>query len=495
MLRGGWYRAHSGHSTVGRQGGPRDSGARARVGVLDLVHSFETKALALGPRSREEQEEKGWRQEQEARLQEQEARGWRIKLDQERPRRLPEQEVRGWQEEVELEGPRKGREARVPEEPSPSPVRSPEPPVNFRLGPASPSPLEVLVSPPAGFGDSPWPSPGCPERSPPCGSPDTACSPDSTVRSRTPPPVAPKPPGRPPSSCGDSGVSSPSLLTLLPSSPPSTLSSRSSGLSWSTAGSSSAPCSPPAPQEQEEEQSQPQGSRSRLFQEELDCEAVYRELITLYPRCGRLEPLFQPLGGRTRQDLLEGVLELPGEGWPTTPLPVPLHHSPGPTGRLSLLGLRRQLLGKLQTKLEVSYSCSWSCFYSFSCFQVLREEDSCLRLEWRLHSEQCRSLESGLELVARTYEIDKFRLQVSAGDFTMLTISQMVELGKIVSLLLSLSGRLVKVENALLSLDWNGVEEREELEARRAKLGEQLEEASLLKVAPELSPPSPDFPV
>ena len=58
---------------------------------------------------------------------------------------------------------------------------------------------------------------------------------------------------------------------------------------------------------------------------------------------------------------------------------------------------------------------------------------------------------------------------------------QVVELGKIVSLLLSLSGRLVRVENALLSLDWNGVEEREELEARRAKLMAQLDEASILK--------------
>ena len=60
-------------------------------------------------------------------------------------------------------------------------------------------------------------------------------------------------------------------------------------------------------------------------------------------------------------------------------------------------------------------------------------------------------------------------------------IFQVVELGKIVSLLLSLSGRLVRVENALLSLDWNGVEEREELEARRAKLMAQLDEASMLK--------------
>ena len=40
-----------------------------------------------------------------------------------------------------------------------------------------------------------------------------------------------------------------------------------------------------------------------------------------------------------------------------------------------------------------------------------------------------------------------------------------------------------QVENALLSLDWNGVEEREELEERRAKLTAQLDEAVALKVA------------
>ena len=39
-----------------------------------------------------------------------------------------------------------------------------------------------------------------------------------------------------------------------------------------------------------------------------------------------------------------------------------------------------------------------------------------------------------------------------------------------------------QVENALLSLDWNGVEEREELEERRAKLTAQLDEAVALKV-------------
>ena len=48
-----------------------------------------------------------------------------------------------------------------------------------------------------------------------------------------------------------------------------------------------------------------------------------------------------------------------------------------------------------------------------------------------------------------------------------------------------------QVENALLSLDWNGVEEREELEERRAKLTAQLDEAVALKVACSLRPGHP----
>ena len=39
------------------------------------------------------------------------------------------------------------------------------------------------------------------------------------------------------------------------------------------------------------------------------------------------------------------------------------------------------------------------------------------------------------------------------------------------------------MEQCLESLEWNGVEEREELEGRRSKLAHQLEEATALKVA------------
>ena len=46
----------------------------------------------------------------------------------------------------------------------------------------------------------------------------------------------------------------------------------------------------------------------------------------------------------------------------------------------------------------------------------------------------------------------------------------MVEAGQIVSLLLSLADRLVRVDTCLLELDWPEGEQRQELEARRTLL-------------------------
>ena len=54
------------------------------------------------------------------------------------------------------------------------------------------------------------------------------------------------------------------------------------------------------------------------------------------------------------------------------------------------------------------------------------------------------------------------------------------EIEKIVALFISLTGRLVKVVNKLENIDWNGVEEREDLDRKRNKLTEQLGEAKSL---------------
>ena len=132
-----------------------------------------------------------------------------------------------------------------------------------------------------------------------------------------------------------------------------------------------------------------------------------------------------------------------------------MHCSQDPASRLSFPCLQHSLLGSLQAGLEEA-----------------RLEETSLQLQRGLNTQQTKQLELELEAVAKTYEVDKFKLQVE-------------ELGKVVSLLLSLSGRLVRVENALLGLDWNGVEEREELEGRRTKLVRQVEEASLLRATIE----------
>ena len=47
-------------------------------------------------------------------------------------------------------------------------------------------------------------------------------------------------------------------------------------------------------------------------------------------------------------------------------------------------------------------------------------------------------------------------------------------------MILSVTGRLAKVTNTIENIEWNGVEEREELDRKKEKLSEQLEESKLL---------------
>jgi len=70
---------------------------------------------------------------------------------------------------------------------------------------------------------------------------------------------------------------------------------------------------------------------------------------------------------------------------------------------------------------------------------------------------------------ARRIEFDKFKLHVD-------------EIEKITSLLLGLSGRLARAENALMALSEHpSPQEKKILESKRDKLKEQLEEAKVLK--------------
>ena len=55
------------------------------------------------------------------------------------------------------------------------------------------------------------------------------------------------------------------------------------------------------------------------------------------------------------------------------------------------------------------------------------------------------------------------------------------EIEKIISLVMSLMYRLMPIESSLNNIEWNGVEERYELERRKEKLVSQLEEAKILR--------------
>lgn len=103
--------------------------------------------------------------------------------------------------------------------------------------------------------------------------------------------------------------------------------------------------------------------------------------------------------------------------------------------------------------------------------EVLRSARLSLHEEASQNEQLGRTLGSRVDQLARPAERDKYRLHVD-------------ELDKIVSLLLSLSGRLARVHNALAGLagaDEPTAQERRALEAKRDKLSSQHEEARRLK--------------
>ncbi|XP_037506343.1 protein Shroom3 [Rhipicephalus sanguineus] len=102
---------------------------------------------------------------------------------------------------------------------------------------------------------------------------------------------------------------------------------------------------------------------------------------------------------------------------------------------------------------------------------VLRSARLSLREEALQNEQLGRTLGSRVDQLARPAERDKYRLHVD-------------ELDKIVSLILSLSGRLARVHNALAGLagaDEPTAQERRALESKRDKLSSQHEEARRLK--------------
>ncbi|XP_068248628.1 protein Shroom3-like isoform X2 [Palaemon carinicauda] len=100
--------------------------------------------------------------------------------------------------------------------------------------------------------------------------------------------------------------------------------------------------------------------------------------------------------------------------------------------------------------------------------EILRAEREAIKEEMRLNHELGAEVTSLVEERARLAESEKYKLHVE-------------EIDKITSLLLGLSGRLARAENALMLSKEADPEERRILEGKRDKLSEQLEEAKRLK--------------
>lgn len=98
---------------------------------------------------------------------------------------------------------------------------------------------------------------------------------------------------------------------------------------------------------------------------------------------------------------------------------------------------------------------------------VLRAEQEAVREEGDVNDALGARVTSRVSAVARPAEASKYRLHVE-------------EVGKITSLLLGLSGRLARAENALYGMSADHAE-RKILESKRDKLLDQLEEAKVLK--------------
>ncbi|XP_024944038.1 serine/arginine repetitive matrix protein 2 isoform X2 [Cephus cinctus] len=98
---------------------------------------------------------------------------------------------------------------------------------------------------------------------------------------------------------------------------------------------------------------------------------------------------------------------------------------------------------------------------------VLRAEQEAVREEGDVNEALGARVATRVTAVARPAEASKYRLHVE-------------EIGKITSLLLGLSGRLARAENALYGMPADHAE-RKILESKRDKLIDQLEEAKILK--------------
>ena len=77
----------------------------------------------------------------------------------------------------------------------------------------------------------------------------------------------------------------------------------------------------------------------------------------------------------------------------------------------------------------------------------MRTKESWLKTEIQETLRALKRLEDKMRIVAKTYEVDKLKLHIQ-------------EIEKIISLIVSLTYRLIPVQHSLVNIEWNGVEER-----------------------------------
>ena len=77
----------------------------------------------------------------------------------------------------------------------------------------------------------------------------------------------------------------------------------------------------------------------------------------------------------------------------------------------------------------------------------MRTKESWLKTEIQETLRSLKRLEDKMRIVAKTYEVDKLKLHIQ-------------EIEKIISLIVSLTYRLIPVQHSLVNIEWNGVEER-----------------------------------
>ncbi|KAL1130816.1 hypothetical protein AAG570_012057 [Ranatra chinensis] len=173
----------------------------------------------------------------------------------------------------------------------------------------------------------------------------------------------------------------------------------------------------------------------RHLQEEIECEQLSRDLASQLSPSHRLHGILVP-GPEVKRstDYVSGLFRM----------------DVVPRSRNSPVSTSEELMQRLTRKLS-----------------VLKSESVAVSEETAVNEALGTTVTERVERVARPQEAAKFRLHVK-------------EVGHITSLLLGLSGRLARAENALLTMPQDH-QDRKTLESKRDKLLEQLNEAKQLK--------------